>query len=172
MIVTRHMRRKRARRRQAARARAKDEIDDPSFPEYVWLPLVGIGLVLLAIGSLAGAASVWLGDVFRALYALACLVLFALTSLYLGGAAAKSIRESALNARFHRQQPLRQVISQAFQIVSLGALAYAPSVLIPALVFQAAWLTDLMLLLLGLILAYSLYTLVRWASTRREAGQR
>ncbi len=89
--MTRHMRRKRARRRQAARARAKDEIDDPSFPEYVWLPLVGIGLVLLAIGSLAGAASVWLGDVFRALYALACLVLFALTSLYLGGAAAKSI---------------------------------------------------------------------------------
>jgi cytochrome c oxidase assembly factor CtaG len=45
-------------------------------------------------------------------------------------------------------------------------------VLIPRLVFQAAWLTDLMLLLLGLILAYSLYTLVRWASTRREAGQR
>jgi len=157
--------------RQPARSRAKDEVDDPSFPEHVWLPLAGLGLVLLAISSLAGAASVWLGDIFRALYALACLVLFALTSLYLAGAAANSIRDSALNARFYRQRTFRQVISQAFQIVSLGALAYAPSVLIPAAVFQAAWLTGLMVILVGLILADSLYTLVRWASTRRGAGQ-
>lgn len=166
MIFFRHRRRKRS-KRLAARSRPDDDVHDPNFVEYVWLPITGIGLVVLAISGLAGAGSSLLGTAFQMLYALACLALFALTTSFLAGGARNSIRDSHLNGHIYRRQTFKQVIGEVLLGLAVGLWAYAPSVIVPALVFRAAWLGYLMLLIEVIILAYGVYRVARWLRYHR-----
>jgi hypothetical protein len=163
----RHGRRKRSRRQTLAHSRADDDVDDPNFAEHVWLPLTIMGLIVLAISSVVGAASTLLGTVFRGGYIVACGILFVLTTLFLGGQARTSIRDARLNAHRCRQQTVGQAIRQVWLYPVIGVCAYAPSVIVPALAFRAAWLGYLLILIEAITLAYGVYTFIRWWSLAR-----
>lgn len=162
MVITKRARRKRRRRRIASHSRSDDEVDDPNPIEYVWFPLTGISLLLLAISFVLGALGSAVDDVFLTLYALCCLPLFAGTTSYLAQIVSQDVKDGSRNSHLYRKQTFRDAVRGAANWVFLGWVLYVPSIVIPALVFRKDWLTYLAVLIVISWLFSGVYGVIRW----------
>ena len=162
MVTTQRKRRKRCRRRVAARRQSDDEVDDANYVNYVWSPLTGISLMVLAISVVLRAIGSSIEDVFLTLYALACLLLFAGTTSYVVQTISQDTKDSSLNLHIDRKRTFREAVRGAATMVFFLWVLYLPALFIPVLVFGKEWLAYLALLIATALLVYGALVIVGW----------